>query len=302
MASDAAVVDLMRRVHRAVHASWNGRHRTGAAYRSVTLYLPGLSTSLIIKDVDVHDMLVPDVEVDEPDRIAAFTDALGLLSEPEVLETTRVLLNSLLGLRTVRFLLLGKTPAARIARLLWALGKGLPKEMVGDDTLVILAPSGEFGVRGGKLVGGDYAGFPQALDLTSIREVSRVKVSRAVDVVGIRTILVGRSDPAAYWIFCLLYAVAEWDSRIILASIMKAKPTLSTRNVQELERITQEHMDPYRKLQQILVPSCLTYRDFIKVFGYPKYRKLLPHGVPDPGPRPSTRLRLSAALKTLPFI
>lgn len=302
MASDAAVVDLMRRVHRAVHSSWNGRHRTGAAYRSVTLYLPGLSTSLIIPDVDVHDLLVPDVEVPEPERVAAFTEALGLLSEPEVLETTRKLLNTLLGILTVRFLLLGKTPEARIARLIWALGKGFPKELVGDDTLVVKTPEGEFGVRDGKLVGGDYAGFPQALDLSSIREVSRVKKSRSVDDVGIRTVLIGRADPAAYWIFCLLYAVAEWDSRIILASIMKAKPTLSKHNVMDLEKITQTHMDPYRRLQQLLVPACLTYRDFIKVFGYPKYRKLLPHGVPDPGPRPSTRLRLSAALKTLPFI
>lgn len=290
MASYLTINTLMKTVHRAIHSS-KARKVGAKAYSVARIDLPGLASQMVIPGVDVQDVLVPTSHLPVEEMARTLVEYLPFAYEDRLDRSARVILDELFGRLTINFTLLGETAGQRYARLLWALGKGLEKE-VADSTLIIKAPCGEFGVREGKLVGGPYHGYEQDLDLAPILEESRPMKTRVRGMVEARCALAGRTDLQALWIFYLLCAVAEWDDRVSLPTLTKIRPTLSPHNEQELIKIALLDDDPLAKLHSELVPKLLNYKDFVKYFG-PPTRKLRI--------RPDTRLKLVGKLQSLPF-
>jgi hypothetical protein len=289
MASLETVNILMNRVHRALTSA---KKKTGACkYASATLQIPGLATTKVVEGFDILDIIVPDAFTAEEDKAQALTDSLAYICYDTIDSPTKQVLVDLYGRLVVEFMLLSTTTEQRLARLLWSLGKGFEKE-VGENTLVIKSPLGEYGVRDGLLVGGAYAGYAQAIDTSLVLEKERVLMTRSKYLVEARTILEGRQDPQAYWLFCALYARSEWDHRVIIKSLMMLRPNMSHINRQAILDKIMTSPDPYATLYRTMVPACMLYTDFVILFGNPYNRG---------NTRPSSRLKLCNKVQDLPF-
>ena len=289
MTSLVSIPDLMKQVNKAVSSARLGGGRR--IYSFVRFYVPGLSTLIEIPGINVQDVLVPTAHTEESQKPEALAEALAYLAEDNILPEARQHLCEQFGKQVIEFVLYETVCELRVARLIWALGKGCEHE-VGPDTLVIKSPLGEYGVRNGMLVGGPYAGYPQPIDTTKVTEVERVITSKAQHLVEIRTLLESRRDPSDFHLFSLLYARAEWDKKILLKTLLMVRPGLSRLNRDEIIRSLMTSSDPYKYLFNKLVPLCMPYGDFITVFGTPNKRGNLGE---------SPRRRLAIKVKNLPF-
>lgn len=290
MNSLVIVNDLMKRVNRAFHNASQKRLNT-RSYSTARLYVPGFASKLTIPGVDVQDLLVPDTSIEEPARVESLTEALAYINDEVVTVEARRQLTTLFGYKVVAFVLVCKSPGQRVARLIWALGKGYESE-VGETTLVIKSPSGDYGVRDGLLVGGPYAGYAQVIDTTQITEVERIVTTRSRFLIEANTVLRCRNDPSAYHILCLLYSRSEWDSKVLLKTVLTYRPRMSRVNFQEIASKIMTEDDPYQYLFRKLVPFCMPYTDFVACFSNPVKRGDI---------RTSARLSLSRKLYDLPF-
>jgi hypothetical protein len=282
---------LMRRVHKAVSRS-RPRHGGSRGFYSVSLRVPGLASDLSLDGVDVQDLLVPDVEIPEADKLRTLSETIALLGDPLLDMNGRRVLRGELGKLVLDFALLGSTPEERYARLLWAFGKKDEKE-VGDNTLIIKGALGDYGVRDGVIIGGAFNGVKFNISTESITEKERTVVSRSVKITEIRRVLHDKVDQEAMQIFCLLFSLSEWDERIILSSLLMPRPKIKVeRHLNNLSTEVMESDEPYMKLYRSLVPLFMTCSDFRSTFGSPEGRGSVGQ---------NTRVKLINKMYMLPF-
>lgn len=261
----------MQKVHRAMTRSRVVSR--GRSFASVALTVPGLGSGMCFEGKPVTDLLIPEIDVPEGDRLATLTALVSHLGDPVLDKPSRALLRGTLGRLVLDFALCAPTPPGRLARLLVVFGKRTRTELdVERGTLVVHDASGEYGVRNGVMVGGIYAGTPMALPLAELFSAERTVTSRSTTLSEIRRVLHSRTDPEAYQLFCLLYAVSEWDRSVPIKSLLLPKPRRVQRNLAELAKTLLDHPSPYNFLYRSLVPYFMTYSDFVATFGKPENR------------------------------
>lgn len=254
---------MMRVVHRALTSfrrDWPGAR----IYYKADLPVPGLLDPQHYQGHAVADLILPEVEVPVEARETLVWQAVSCLDE-------RPLLRDLLDRAATDFLLLEDTVEARLVRLLWFMGQDLPRE-VGEHTLLVHLPTGPFGVREGHFVGGPYAGLPIDLPVNQVLRETRTVTTQASRFVEVRRVLASRTDQTAFTLFCILYAVAEWDKTLPLDSLVLPKPRYTRRTLDNLARSLMEDSDPHRLLYKKLVPVSMTYTDYRNIFGNPERR------------------------------
>lgn len=281
---------LMQSVHKAIARAYpaiRGNHRRPA----VPLTVPGLMTDMQIKGVDVRGLMVPDIKVKEEDRLEAYSRVLPYFGEGHLSRESSAAVSSVIGRQTLDFVMLSPTPTGRMARLLWAFGKGSKVE-VSPSTLVVSDASGEYGVREGRMVGGIYDGSCLSLPVSELLKPDSETLVSGARITEVRRILVSRSSMELYKVFCLLYAIAEWDSTVLIDTLLTPKPKGMGRKLDMLATEVLETENPCQKVYKALVPCFMPYSDFVSVFGRPDKVTYA---------NTETRMRLINKLYSLPF-
>lgn len=265
MDKEKVLRDFMQRAHSAVSRSRpNGAGSRG--YYQVTLPIPGPSSKQFISGHAVADLLIPDVTVSIEERSEMLWVVMPFLATSEVNGEARKHVRTMIGRKALDYTLVADTPEGRLARLLWVFSQGQEKE-VSPTTLVIKSPGGDYGVRDGLLVGGAFDGVPMTLTMGDLLVEEKAISTRSAKLTEIRRVLKSRIDQEAFQIFCLLYALAEWDTSIPLDSLLLPKPKRGKRRLSEITTELLNVDEPYRYLYRALVPMFMTYGDFISIFG-----------------------------------
>lgn len=266
----------MLKVHKAVTRSRVVSR--GRSFASAALIVPGLGSDMTFEGEPVLDLLVPEIDVPEETRLETLSSLVSHLGDPVLDKSSRALLRGTLGRLVLDFALCSPTPPGRLARLLVAFGKRTETELdVSRGTLVVRDASGEYGVRDGVMVGGIYAGTPMTLPLAELFGKERTVVTRSTTLSEIRRVLHSRTDPEAYQLFCLLYAISEWDRTVPIKSLLLPKPRRVQRSLTEMAKTLLDHPSPYNFLYRSLVPYFMTYSDFVANFGKPENRVQIGH-------------------------
>lgn len=258
-----AIQDLTKLVCKAVARAGYHQARSPSCH-AVTLTVPGLLS-------DAADLIVPEAETPVEKRADAVWEVMAYLSNDELDSYAHRAVVRCIGRQVTDFMLVEGTAEGRLVRLLWAFSQDQEREL-GDTTLVVHTPCSEFGVREGAIVSGPYHGIPLDLKLSTylVKEV-QLK-TRSTKVTGLRRLLRGRGEHEAYKAFCILYAAAEWDRSIPFTSLLLPKPRFEDMKIEKLAAKIMAVPEPYNFIYRKLVPTYLTYSDFINLYGNPEGR------------------------------
>lgn len=281
----------MNEVHKALILTRRGA-AASRSYSSATLQVPGPLSTEEVNGVPVADLIMPEVFASPAEQEQGVWQILPYLGEFPASGDLKNELVRLFGRQVADYTLVAATAEHRFCRLLAALSHRQERE-IGKYTLLVKGPSGWYGIKDGNLMGGPMSGMPiNDLDLDETLYENKFVKSTSVKIIEIRRTLANRYDKEALRKFEILYAAAEWDRNIPIASLIMQKPRRTQRTLERIATDLLNVEDPYRYLFRALVPMVMTSADFTRMFGRPYSRGNV---------QQHTRIKLINKIYMLPF-
>lgn len=222
-------------------------------------HFPGLLNKEVIAGVPAADLIIPKPRPDFlPPQVM---DALGYL---EGSARGNKPLKDLVGSNMARFMCISDAPQERWVRLVFAVGRVWSIE-IGPDTLTFQYEDKHYGLRDGKLVGGDFDGTPfQCSVLNVLYETERVTTRVPKYVTAYRCL---RTSKTGLDYFRVLHQRALWDKTVTLDSVLRPQPWKLNMKTVEADVIDSD--EPHKVLFKALVPYAMNTKDFRNHFGNP---------------------------------
>lgn len=236
-------------------------------YPGMSITVPSLGTEEVEYGVPTVDLLTPPVAIPAESQAQALWGAIGWFgsvrpSRVEVREATKLLTQPV-----ALFALLSSTPEGRLGRALWALARSRPSTVSPHEGILIKSPAGDFGVWGGRVVGGLYDGLKMDLPWDELTAPTRKILTRNQKECTLYHALRRTHNEKSIKAYHTLYAIAEWDKSTAMSHLLVPMSRALQRRVQKLDDIVWTSDDPIKDIYTVLVPFLMSYTEFEHTFG-----------------------------------